>query len=194
MTRPIPFTTAPEHAVLEAGLYRLPSGPRISRLPLVDSTTDTEALRLFARLSQSTGTEACRLLGGRMATRAEIHELDRVGLRIKPKKMSYDHLMATRPRCAEHDAAVRQMLADAGWFDLPYEERLPVSNAGKIRIFVPGMNVDVDEAICGWFDERGVPTQKGLGAIPDHRGGGKARTDYATLVHLVVDDPMPEAA
>jgi hypothetical protein len=187
VTRPVPFTTAPEHAVLEAGLFQLSSGVRISRLPLVDSTTVVgDAPGLFARLSQFDATEACKLLGGRLATREEIHELNRVGLRIEPYTMSFDSLMATRPRCEEHDAAVRSMLRAAGWFDRPYAERLPVSNAGKIRIFVPEMNVAIDEAICGWFDERGVPTQNGLGPIKDHRGGGRRRTDYATTTHLVV--------
>ena len=209
MTRPGDevFRTHPADAVVApSGRFRLSATLECALEPLLDATTVAGgAPGLYARLSQPDSEDACRAVGGRRPTHAEILQILNASHLFPPHLMAFDHLMASRARCEEHDAALRTMMRDGvkgrdDWPDTPpWDRRRPLGNAFKWRTHIPGMNPRMDEAITGWRKRNGSLWQKGGGPIPAHHGPGAAvRTDYGTGVLPVFDvgismPPAPDA-
>lgn len=167
-----------------AGWLELPSGVRITRMPVVDGDT-----KLFARLGPTPAAAWAATKGYRLPTCAELDELHRASLYIAPYTMpTADMLreagvalndgeavqrhrvanMRSLAWCEQHDAEVYDRLEEAGWVSQP------VSNAGKH--WADG------GLIYGWWLETGKPIQSPSGA---HRGGGGTHTDYGTTFHVV---------
>ncbi len=183
------FRTHPADAVVAAsGWFRLPSGLECTVEPLVDATTIAgDAPGLYARLSQPDAEDACKAVGGRLPTRAEVIEILDASHLFPPVLLPADHLMASRARCEQHDAMTRTMMregvkASPAWpATPPWDGRRPLGNTTKRRIHVPGYNPRNDEAICGWRKRDGTLWQSGTGTIAAHRGPGAAvRVDYGT--------------
>lgn len=215
MTRPGDevFRTHPADAILtSAERYRLSATLECALEGLVDATTIAgDAPGLHARLSQPDSEDACRAVGGRLPTHAEVLLILEASHLFPPRLGPFDHLMASRRRCEEHDAEIRTMARDGvkgrrDWPDTPpWDGKRPLGNAFKWRTHIPGMNPRMDEAITGWRKRDGSLWQKGGGPIPLHHGPGAAfRTDYGTGTIPVFDvgismppapaDPRPPGA
>lgn len=167
-----------------AGWLDLPSGVRITRMPVIDADAE-----LFARLGPTPAAAWAASKGYRLPTCAELDDLHRASLYIEPYTMpTADMLRAAgvpindgeavqRHRvahmrslawCEQHDSEVYDRLEEAGWASQP------VSNAGK-HWADTGL-------IYGWWLKTGQPIQSPSGA---HRGGGGTHTDYGTTFHVV---------
>jgi peptidoglycan hydrolase-like protein with peptidoglycan-binding domain len=180
--------THPADAVVSPeGWHRLSARLEVTMLPLVDATTP--APHLFARLSQVDAEAACRAVGGRLPTRAEVIEALDASHLVPPVTLPASTRMASREWSERHDSEVRTMLAEGVrqgplWPATPaWDRRKPAGNVGKHR--VSGGDTR-NERICGWRKKDGSLIQAGTTDI--HRGEGPHRVDYATTT-IAVRDP-----
>ena len=186
------FHSDPDDVTIhDSGWVTLPSGARMTRLPLWDDHHG-----LFARLGPG---QAADLLSGRdmrLPSKAELDELHEAAMFIAPYTLPTPSMvvdagvpkpwytedgrdspamsayrvanMRSRAWCAQHDEEVFARLRDAGWAGEP------VSNAGK--------HWGEGGHIYGWWRESRKPIQ---GWSAAHKNEATF-TDYATTTHAVM--------
>ena len=176
------YETALADVVLPAWLPFL--GGEITALPLGDRRTGG-----FAHLSYRRALKAAAFYSVRLPTREEVHELHRIGLRLRPYVLpaalclppgTDESTLRAREMASEawarlHDFAVLGMLDALGWAG----DR-PVSGAGKhwIQPCPVGRG-----RLCGWWQPGTVvPIQAGTDERGTHDDG---HHDYATTTILV---------
>ncbi len=183
----VPSFVTPESSIGVPELVELPSGVKITRLPLTDLRFSSPIVA--ARIGHATPLPA----GLRLPTTDELDELHALALHIEPVTLptvamckaegayTEDAVQAFRVRmmrspswCMMHDIEVGARLAAAGW-----DGRQPIVNFGK--------HWTKDGGIYGWWrkDQRMIQVLSYA-----HKAEGHY-TDYATTVHAVADGEGP---
>jgi hypothetical protein len=165
-----PFRTPVDRTWERGARVTLPSGKRVTSLPLFD----TRHPELAARLDRASAVTALAAIGLQLPTLATVLEIARVGFWVAPVTLVHDaedqRLMRTEAYCRRHDAEMFARLAAAGW-----DGTTVCSTFGKWHIAgaAPGNN-----RISGWPRARdGALIQQGTRDV--HLG--EELTDYATL-------------
>lgn len=166
---PEPFISDPAEALPPSKLAALPSGVRVTTVPLYDGSGAPHA-----RLDREGAIAALARLGMRLPTLDEVLEISRVGFWVPPvtlvRTIEDQRLMRTREYCLRHDSKMQAQLDAAGW-----RTDQVVSTFGKWHIAgaAPGAN-----RIAGWPRSKGGPLiQQGIQDVHI----GESLTDYATL-------------
>ena len=191
MSRSVYVSRAGGLTIHPAGWVDLPSGARVTRMPVMDG----DVRGLFARLGPTPAAAWAETKGYRLPTVAEYDELHRASKYIAPYTLpTRDMLlgdgvplgdekaiqryrtlnMSSRSWCEQHDAEVFDRLSDVGWVNEP------VGNAGK--------HWAQDGVIYGWWLANGSVIQSPSRA---HASGGGTHTDYGTTFHVVLKSSQP---
>lgn len=165
------YRTPVEAATVDYDLFTLPSGKRVTVLPLGDARSS-----LRARMPRTDAIEALSRFGLKLPSLATVQEIAKVGHRIEPVTLVYDAAtaakMRTRAFCERHDDACSRQLAASNWDGLTV-----VMNFGKWHIAgaAPGNN-----RLAGWSRRDGSLIQRGV--ADNHLGEAHSLFDYGTLV------------
>jgi hypothetical protein len=167
---PPPFRTPASEAHDTFGRTTLPSGKRVTILPLFDARYPAMA----ARLDRASAVEALASIGLVLPSLETVLEVSRVGFWVPPVTLvsttEDQRLMRTGEYCRRHDAEMFAQLAVAGW-----DGTTVCSSFGKWHIAGAAMG---NNRIAGWPRSKGgTLIQAGTGDV--HRG--EVLTDYATL-------------
>lgn len=164
-----------DHTIPEP-LFRLPSGKRVTVVPLIDTRWG-----LRARLVRDDAEIVLPRLGLRLISRETALEIDKFGFWIEPVTLSYGDEMRTFDHAAKHDMECWRRLAVGGW-----DGKTVVWGFGKLHCAGAAKG---NNRLIGWRKKDGSWYQSGTG--DNHLGESGSLHDYGTLTMGEVDEPPP---